>query len=256
VLFAIWFVRRVVRRGLLLGDVAGAFIGIWAALFYCQVLVRSDPHHLLTTLPPFFILCAISWRAVLERPGAPRESRSPSLFRVGRVITSALAGSAVVAFLIIVGPFFVPGSLPRTETLQLERAEVRVLGAEYIKEFLNQVQSYAPPRSSILCLPYQPMLYFLCERRNPTRWNYLWPGDQTAADHLALIRQAQADPPAVVVLTGESEMRGYAPEIVNYVHTRYRFASSAFGIFTVYRREDNTRSSGAGAGKTVTPAPP
>jgi hypothetical protein len=65
------------------------------------------------------------------------------------------------------------------------------------------------------------MLYFLSERRNPTHWNNLWPGDQTTADHEALIREAESDPPSVVVLAREDEMRTYAPAIVDYVHAEF-----------------------------------
>jgi hypothetical protein len=66
------------------------------------------------------------------------------------------------------------------------------------------------------------MFYFLAERRNPTRWNFLWPGDQTPEDHEALIWQAQQDPPAVVVLTEEENLAGYAPKIVEWVHANYQ----------------------------------
>jgi hypothetical protein len=33
--------------------------------------------------------------------------------------------------------------------------------------FLEKVQEIAPAEHSILVLSYQPMVYFLCERRNP-----------------------------------------------------------------------------------------
>jgi hypothetical protein len=95
------------------------------------------------------------------------------------------------------------------------------------------VQRLVPPDRSILALPYQPLLYFLCERRNPTRWNYLWPGDQTTRDHEALIEQAKRDPPAAVLLTHEESMVPYASAILDYVHTEYS-KSGTRGPLTIY----------------------
>jgi hypothetical protein len=66
------------------------------------------------------------------------------------------------------------------------------------------------------------MLYFVCQRRNPTRWNYLWPGDQTREDHLALIEQAKRDPPAVVIIEEGLNMDPYAPTIHDYVHQEFK----------------------------------
>jgi hypothetical protein len=65
------------------------------------------------------------------------------------------------------------------------------------------------------------MFYFLCERRNPTRWNYLWPGDQTAAEQAMFVQQAQNDPPALVLVNKEKQI-AYAPTILGYVHREYR----------------------------------
>lgn len=134
-------------------------------------------------------------------------------------------------------PAFLPTPLNPAETIALERAGVRKPGAANLTKFVERIRSYAPADRSILCLPYQPMFYLLCERRNPTRWNYLWPGDQTPEDHQALIQQAEHDPPAVVLITGEPEMQRYAPAIVDYVHREYQPAFTAGGQFRVYFRK-------------------
>lgn len=115
----------------------------------------------------------------------------------------------------------------------LERGGVRVENAEATADVVRAVQKYAPPDRSILCLPYQPMFYFLCERRNPTRWNYLWPGDQTASDHEGLILQAKNDPPAVVLIMKEQVMSSYASAILDYVHAGYRRVGDS-GDLAVY----------------------
>ena len=119
----------------------------------------------------------------------------------------------------------------------LERGGVRVENAEATADVVRAMQKYAPPDRSILCLPYQPMFYFLCERRNPTRWNYLWPGDQTASDYEALILQAKNDPPAVVLIMKEQAMSSYASAILDYVHAEYRRAgdSADLGVYLPQR---------------------
>jgi len=129
-------------------------------------------------------------------------------------------------------PVFLKNETP-LEEMMLSRAGVRVDGGAGLAHFVRLVQAAAPAGRSILCLPYEPMFYFLCERRNPTRWNYIWPGDQTAEDHRALIRQARRDPPAVVVITGEADMARYAPAILDYVHAEFRKTAEGSG-FTVY----------------------
>ena len=81
------------------------------------------------------------------------------------------------------------------------------------------------------------MFYFLCERRNPTRWNYLWPGDQTAADHERFIEEAERDPPAVVLLSEQRELNTYAPAIVSYVDAHYVRTDQVGRIAIYVRRE-------------------
>jgi len=69
------------------------------------------------------------------------------------------------------------------------------------------------------------MFYFLAERRNPTKWNYIWPGDQTQEDHRTLIEQARKDPPAVILIAEKTEMKKYAPLIFDYIEKEYVIAA-------------------------------
>ncbi len=206
----------------------------WTALFYCQVLVRTDMDHLLITLPPLFLLLASQFGAGWEW----LKGAIPAPHALARKLITGTAAVAVaallVSFFLVLKPRFLPSPLAEDTTITLNRAGVRKMGAANISKFVERIQQFAPKDRSILCLPYQPMFYFLCERRNPTHWNYLWPGDQTAADHQELIAQARSDPPAVVVLTGESDMMRYAPDIVDYVHSEYKQAANAGGMFSIY----------------------
>ena len=87
----------------------------------------------------------------------------------------------------------------------------------------------------MLALPYQPMFYFLCERRNPTRWNYLWPGDQTAQDHERLIEEAERAPPAIVLLAERRDVAAFAPTIIEYLRAHYLWTADV-GDIGIYVR--------------------
>jgi hypothetical protein len=235
-IIALWLLKRLLRRSFYLREARITFLLAWSALFYCQVLARSDVYHLLITLAPFLVLCAGCWPIFLEALGdlVGRLARIQSAAVLASRLASLLAGAAVMCLLLVTRPVFLAPPVPATETLLLERAGIRKTGAANFKKFVERVQSLAPPDRPILCLPYQPMFYFLCNRRNPTRWNYLWPGDQTPEEHQDLISQARSDPPAAVVLTGEEDLRRYAPAIVDFVQTDYRLAAQAGGLFTIY----------------------
>jgi hypothetical protein len=136
-------------------------------------------------------------------------------------------------FLWAVSSLTLPDVSKATEPLALERGGVRMQGGQSVTNLVREVQKRAPSSSSILSLPYQPLLYFLAERRNPTRWNYIWKGDQTPQDYESLIQETKKDLPAVVVLFGEDEMSSYASTIVDYIHQDYDLAADIGGI-TVY----------------------
>lgn len=213
------------------------FLLVWSALFYCQVLVRTDMDHLLIVLPPFFILCACGWAAALRTLNSKLAAASQASRRFISLLSVGVPSALLLGFLILLKPDFLLTPLPPAETILLPRAGVRKEGAANLKKFIERIQAFAPPNQSILCLPYQPMFYFLAERRNPTRWNYLWPGDQTGADHRALIEQARKDPPSVVIITEEPDMQRYAPAILDYVHHDYQLVANAGGMFWVYVRK-------------------
>ena len=124
-----------------------------------------------------------------------------------------------------------------TEPLALDRGGVRIEQQRVVSEFVRGLQESVPATESILALPYQPMFYFLSERRNPTRWNYLWPGDQTAHDHEQFIEEMKHDPPAVILLGEEREFDRYAPAIAQYIDSHY-IRTNRFGNFVIYIRPE------------------
>jgi len=236
-LAAIWLLRLVVRRHFYIEHSHIAFILVLSMFFYLQALTRSDIYHSLITLPPFFILCA--WfigalsKAVGDAVGKSYDSQLAAVF--SRRVVFVAAGLIAGGFLLYVKPAFLTWPAEATRDVLLDRGGVRLSlqRAGSLEDIIKMVQREAEPNRSILCLPYQPMFYFLSGRHNPTRWNYLWPGDQTPEEHQALINQAKSDPPAIVVIVYESDMQNYAPAIIDYVHSEYKVAYD-FGGLTVY----------------------
>lgn len=199
------------------------FILVLAALYYCQVLTRSDLYHLLITLSPLFVLCGW-WIETISR--SRRFASAAALVAIG-VFGTWLGWQTTRVFL------FDTEKPVRVLALDNARLNVEPRLAASLEFVVDEIRRHADPGSSILSLPYQPMYYFLAQRRNPTHWNYLWPGDQTAGDHDELVRQARQDPPAVVVITGREQVRSYAPTVVEYIERNYGLAE-AVGETSLY----------------------
>lgn len=242
-LATVWLLVRLLRRRFYVEHASVAFILVLSTLFYCQVLTRSDLHHPLITLAPFFVLCVVVIGAASNAVGSVigrMYGRQVSFFGAAAVLF--VAGAIGMWFLLYTKPVFIRSLKQPSRTLLLDRGGVR-LGARHaylLEDVIKMIQEYTDPDRSILCLPYHPMFYFLSARRNPTRWNYLWPGDQAPDDHQALIKQAQNDPPAVVMIIRRSEVQRFAPAIIDYVHSEYRVARNLGGL-TLYLPVDQER---------------
>ncbi len=229
-LTAIWMVIIFIRRRFCADDARIAFILVASVLFYCQVLTRSDLHHLIIALPPFFILymwCAQALSGALGNVLAKRYMwQKPALTRAcaAAILLTVCAGTSSVV--LYAEPVFLESlKTPRT-LLSLNRAGVwlKPEGTRLLDTVVKIIQSNAEPNDAILCLPYAPMYYFLSARHNPTQWNYLWPGDQTVEDHKTLVKQAKMDPPAVVIIVNKDWMQVNAPLIDAYINSEYRVA--------------------------------
>ena len=227
ILAAIWLIKRIIRRQFSADHTNAAFILVISILFFCQVLTRSDFHHLFIMLPVFFILFVLSIEAFVK---------IFSNKRVSAVITFAIL-LLISSFVLYTSPVYLPSLAEKTTEISVERARgIRAYQAGIAKKIemvTSEIQKYSRPGDSILCLPYQPIFYFLSQRHNPTRWNYIWPGDQTAEDYEQMIKQADKSQPAVVMLYRKDEINKYAPEIIEYVNKKYKVAEE-FDFISIY----------------------
>jgi hypothetical protein len=222
----LYLVRSLLTRRFRRREAVLAFLIVWSALFYLQVIIRSDCTHLVITLPPFFLLTAFGWSIVREKIADRRKID---------IALSAVFAIFVASFLWLLHSFALPDVTRANQQLTLDRGGVRIEQAQVVANFITRLQADVSPTRSILALPYQPVFYFLCERRNPTRWNYLWPGDQSSEDHERLIEEAERDPPAVVLLAQQREVAAFAPAIIEYLRAHYLWTGD-IGDLAIYVR--------------------
>ncbi len=212
------------------------YIAILSLGFYLQALTRSDLNHLIITLPPFFILMGLILSTSIQFFSDVIRRRVRSLSDVAEE-TSAflLSGAFIAAFFLVFANCrdkLINRAPINPQKISLPKAGVVADGdtCRTIETVVGIIQKYSRKDQSILVLPYQPMIYFLAERRNPTRWNYLWPGDQSEADHRRLVEEARSDPPALVLLFDRESLRTYAPRVVDYVEADHALQSEGAGM--------------------------
>jgi hypothetical protein len=199
-----------------------AFVILLAALFYLQVGVRSDPWHLVMTLSPCFVL--VAWLFDRLRLALPAQ-----------LAALALAAAALFGLQQLVRP--PPDGLQTVLDVPAGGVRLSPTDALFVRAAIEKTQAYARPDQPIFVVPYQPMLYVLTQRRNPTRWNYLWPGDQSDEDFAQLLQDLERDPPAVVLVFRTDEV--VLPSALHaYLAANYRLVEQvgALGFYLPLRQ--------------------
>ncbi len=138
---------------------------------------RSDVAHLAYVAAlPYAVVGILAYRSLPARPRA--------------WLTMSIAVWAAVFAL----QAQLPGSL---EALQTPVGDVRASAAEapVVEELLSRVR----PHQSLFVYPYKPLLYFLTQAENPTRYPYLSPGMMTNEDARLALSELQASPPEWVL---------------------------------------------------------
>lgn len=189
------------------------FLLVLTALFYAQVATRSDLFHLVIALPPCFVALACGFESLRE--GLRQRVSEAAAIGVLLALSAAIAGVAAPHFLAPLAADARPVDVPRGGVWLSE------FEAQRFERLVRFAARRVPEDVSVLALPYQPIVNFLLDRRSPTRWLYLWPGDQTPADHARLIAEVEADPPGLVILDRPERLRDYAPDIVAWVEARH-----------------------------------
>jgi 4-amino-4-deoxy-L-arabinose transferase-like glycosyltransferase len=126
-----------------------------------------------------------------------------------------------------------PGSL---RSLRTPAGYVRASAAEapVVEELLTRVH----PRQSLFVYPYKPLLYFLTQADNPTRYSYLAPGMMTGADARLALSELEARPPDWVlymdldraeferVFPAAKGLDAHYPQLEHWIQANYRNTGS------------------------------
>ncbi len=206
------------------------------ALFYGLVAVHFQiPIYLM--YPAAILLAGLLWIA----PAGPGRAGVP------------VAGFAIL--LSAVGLYFHAGQpldrgmsgivtgvrTPVSAAPGLARAGLRLDfgNAAIYRSLIDLIRREVPPGGSILALPFNPELYFLSRRRNPTRFFNSAIGIRTNEDMYAILESLRRDPPLLVFYRPKDKyVTGHAERIMETVRAGYEKLSPRSG-FEIYRyRQD------------------
>jgi len=95
---------------------------------------------------------------------------------------------------------------------------------------------------SILLLPLSPIFYYLSERDNPTRYDWLLPGSlKNEGEEKNLIKGLNKKPPTLIILADieidnipQRRLKGYAPLLVEWIAERYSYQGRV-NLFQVWK---------------------
>jgi 4-amino-4-deoxy-L-arabinose transferase-like glycosyltransferase len=214
------------------------------------VIWRAGFDNLLRTLPPFYILscyllylCREKFLGWQQRFGLTARSNS-------------LLEKTPVNVLIVFLPFlfiyemnthhgFYAGSIGamtrETEQIELDRLRVSTnpREARWLEEVVDRIEIYTDRGDPILALPLNPVFYFLTDRVNPTRYDWILPGMLTLADEQLMVAGLKTHPPKMIVyvdipIDGKEERRlkNYAPLLYAFLLENYQFDES-IGLFQI-----------------------
>ena len=151
-----------------------AYLAACLAAYVATTYPRPDVSHLAFVAPLGYVLAA-------------------------RTLTKVLPPAAgVAAFALVFMCALAPASFTAAGVVTAQRVEspagtLRVPGpsAEGVRRLLAMVR----PGDGLYVHPYCPLLYFLTQAHNPTRYSYLNPGMMTARDEQATLADLARDPP-------------------------------------------------------------
>ena len=130
---------------------------------------------------------------------------------------------------------------PETTRINLKKLDIwtNPNEAKWIKEVVNRINLYSKKGDPILALPLNPIFYFLTDRVNPTRYEWVLPGMLSKNEELKMVDTLRDNLPKLVVyvdiaIDGKDERRlkNYAPNLYKFLVDHYGF-QEMIGLFQV-----------------------
>jgi hypothetical protein len=149
-------------------------------------------------------------------------------------------------------------SLERSDEVALMPGGPYIARADQTDDLVAEVRRRTRPGEPIVVLPWYPIVYFLAERPNPTRYDWLFPGYlSTESAVSAFIEAIERSPAQVVVYSPISidglpdrSLEAFAPEIHRFLMKRFQ-PVRRYGRFWIMKRRPeaaSAREPAAGAG--------
>jgi hypothetical protein len=217
-----------------------AAIATTGALLLLQTWPRADLTHLLFGIQPTFALFGyltfVAWRALQRLPG-------PRLLVNAVLLLATLSPHGLLLW----------NGYKRTDWeyanyvawLGIERGRgVRAvpIEANRIDSVTRYVQEHTSPDEPIFVVPWAAGFYFLTDRANATRTDFMLFEDPEA--YPCLLWRLEQNPPKYVIYgytwdVDEKRFRDYAAPIDRYIRSRYAIESGVDG-YEIWRRIDTT----------------
>ena len=200
-------------------------VGIFALLFSLGIYPSAIWSHLAFVLPP--ILLAIGLLAArCDAALVKRSAMAANFLRggmAGLVAAGSIAGVAASADI----------ARWHSTPLGLPKAQLRVTSgqAELYRNAVAFVDRCAKPDEAIFVAPYMPVIYFLTDRSNVSRYDLVIPGNVDGARIVASLESAQTrcivyNP---VMYPEFAPFRKLFPELSRYIELNYRTAATIRG---------------------------
>ena len=238
VALAAWRGRRLPTGSPVLSanSLARLCLALFGAVLYLRATGRSDYYHLAPILFPAYVLGA-DWIARAWRRFVPPRLDGLAYPLVALVLATSLF---LHQFDLAVDRAFATA-----DEVEVVPGGPRIEGASQLDDLVADVRARTGPGEPIVVLPWYPIVYFLAERANPTKFDWLFPGYLTTAAAVAgFLDEIERSDARVVVyspvsIDGRSDrsLAAFAPEIDRYLRQRFQ-PTRRYGRFWVLTRKD------------------
>ncbi|MCH7622941.1 MAG: glycosyltransferase family 39 protein [Nitrospinae bacterium] len=238
------------KSAILTRDISLLIILSFGICVFGLVIWRAGFDNLLRTLPPFYILfCYLLYlgrEKILCWMKVPGDSAQSDSF-LEKIPVNVLIVSLPFLFFFEMNVHhgFYAGSIgamkKETQWVQLDRLKVYTHPSEakWLREVVDRIEIYTDKGDPILALPLNPIFYFLTDRVNPTRYDWILPGMLTTEEEKKMVEGLKIHRPKMVIfvdipIDGKEERRlaNYAPLLYGFLIENYQF-DEIIGLFQI-----------------------
>ncbi|MFH1339239.1 MAG: hypothetical protein ABIH40_05310 [Candidatus Omnitrophota bacterium] len=224
-LYAITFlsiIRRFILKKIRQTDLCLILFMTYGVLAYYRVIYRPDFEHLLNSFSAVYVIgCYFLFR----------------IWNKSKVLTSILI--LIIPITLIADIAFCHGfqlgsvGILRDKHVLLDLPRARIYcppyDAEVIKETVDYIEANTNPTDKIFALPFNPILYFLCGRRNATRYDILlFPAVPNQTIQQKVLKELKESQPGYIIFQDypddgreEHKFSHYAKLISDYILSNY-----------------------------------